>query len=276
MTSRAETGVLLSICVPTWNRRERVAALVRDLLAWPGDFQLCVAIDGSTDGTEQALRALDDPRLALTSGPNRGRAAALAAAVALARGRFIMLFDDDDSLAADGLAAVLRDCGAPLPEGCLGYIYHLADESGARLGSLFPRACANLLALRADFHVRGDKKEVVLAEALHAAMAAGPAGCRRIPTSLYWSRLALAGDMVCRNQVIGCKRYLPGGMSRGIRGLKAANAYPMLLLYLTQLRGFARRRYRSPIFALRACMALPVYALLAGWSSWRGVGARHA
>lgn len=275
MDGPAGNAVLLSICIPTYNRQAPLLALVHGLLNCPGDFEVCVAIDGSTDGSEAALGALGDSRLAVTSGPNRGRAAALSAAVRLARGRYIMLFDDDDTLSPDGLAAVLADCAAPLPEGCLGYIYHLGNEAGQRCGSAFPRERANLLQLRADLGVRGDKKEVVLASALRQAMARGPVNCRRVPTSLYWSRLALGGDVLCRNQVIGLKRYLPGGMSQRVRGLKAANAYPMLLLYLTQLRGFGTR-YRSPLFALRACAAVPAYALLAAWGAWRGEGLRHA
>lgn len=266
---------LLTICIPTYNRRDLVTALVTSLLRQEGQFEVCVAIDGSTDGTEAALAAIGEPRLSVISGPNRGRGSALVAAVERARGRFVMLFDDDDSLSADGLSAVLGDCAEPLPGNCLGFVYHLGDEAGHRVGSSFPRERTNLLALRADLGVRGDKKEVVLASALRRAMARGPVNCRRIPTSLYWSRLALVGDVLCRNRVIGCKRYLPGGMSQRVRGLKGANAYPMLLLYLTHLRGFGSR-YRSPRFALRACAALPVYALLAAWGAWRNEGPGHA
>lgn len=275
MDRPASDEPLLSICIPTYNRHASLLPLVRRLLDSPGDFELCVAIDGSTDGSEAALATLADARLVVSSGPNRGRAAALAAAAGLARGRYLMLFDDDDTLTADGLATVLADCAAPLPAGCLGYVYHLGDESGQRCGSAFPCERTNLLQLRADLGVRGDKKEVVLASALRQAMARGPANYRRVPTSLYWSRLALFGDVICRHVVIGVKRYLPGGMSQRVRGLKAANAYPMLLLYLTHLRGFGSR-YRSLLFALRACAALPVYALLAAWGAWRRGGPRHA
>lgn len=256
-------AMLLSICIPTFNRRALVTALARRLLACPGDFEVRVHIDGSSDGTADALAAIADPRLVVTAARNRGRARALAAAVGSARGRFVMLFDDDDALSADGLAAVLEDCADAPPPGVIGYIYHLADERGARLGSEFPVERSNLLALRLDHRVAGDKKEVVRTDLLKRAMARAPRGARRVPTSLYWSLLALDGDVLCRNAIIGEKTYLAGGMSHGIAALKAGNARPMAALYRAQLKAFAARRFRSPLAAARALAGLAWYGAAA-------------
>ena len=139
----------LSICIPTYNRMEMIVELVRALTAVGGNFEILVHDDGSTDDTLKALSSIGDPRLHVTSGPNRGRAHALASATAGAAGFFTMLFDDDDELWPDGLGLVLADCAEPLPDGAAGYIYHMADEAGVRIGDAFPAGRSNFLALRA-------------------------------------------------------------------------------------------------------------------------------
>lgn len=254
---------LLSICIPSFNRAGRLMALVESLLAEPGRFEVRVHVDGSTDDSPARLEGLRDPRLQVSSGPNQGRAGALAMAVRAARGTFVMLFDDDDALSADGLRTVLADCARPLPEGCAGHIYHLADPSGHRVGSPFGRQRSNFLALRADHGVVGDKKEVVLAALLRQVMEPrrrpGMPAPRRVPTSLYWSRIALTHDVLCHETIVGTKTYLPGGMSHTIGQLKRGSAGPLLDLRLVQVAAFRQGRYRSRSFAVRA---------LLGWARW--------
>lgn len=242
---------LLSICIPTCNRADRVSRLVSGLLAVPGQFEICVHDDGSSDDTHARLSKIVDPRLRLSRSSNQGRAQALRSAIGGANGRFAMIFDDDDILYPRGLAAVLADCAALLPEGCAGFVYHLEDDSGRRIGGDFPVDRSNLVALRADCGVTGDKKEVVLREDLLAAMDV-PGSPRRVPTSLYWTRLSHGHDILCRNVTIGRKSYLADGMSDRVAVLKAANPWPMYLLARARVAAFAAGRYRSPAFLLRS------------------------
>ncbi|MFB9146801.1 glycosyltransferase family 2 protein [Halomonas alkalicola] len=249
----------LSICIPTYNRAGLVSQLVQRLLSNPGSFEICVHVDGSTDDTLHRLSQIQDPRLRVSSAENQGRAGALVAAVASASGRYCMLFDDDDDLSSAGLARVLRDCAEPLPDGCVGRVYHLADEAGIRVGTSFPVERSNLVALRADYGVRGDKKEVVLTEPLRVAMRIDKT-YRRVPTSLYWTRLAMTHDILCINEVIGKKNYLEGGMSDSIKRLKQQNAAPMILLHKARLSAFVRRRFKSWRFAGRSVVAILAYS----------------
>lgn len=98
----------LSIIVPTYNRRERLLRLLRSLAeehARGAAFEVVVAIDGSTDGTAEALAGFAAPYpLIVLAGANRGPAAARNRAVAAARGAQL-LFLDDDVIAAPGLVA---------------------------------------------------------------------------------------------------------------------------------------------------------------------------
>jgi GT2 family glycosyltransferase/peptidoglycan/xylan/chitin deacetylase (PgdA/CDA1 family) len=86
-----------SVVIPTYQRRETVlrtvAALDRQTLR---DFEVVVVVDGSTDGTAQALR---DPErgfpLAVLEQPNRGRAAAVNSGATASAGELILILDDD-------------------------------------------------------------------------------------------------------------------------------------------------------------------------------------
>jgi len=86
-----------SVVIPTYQRRQIV---VRSVAALAGqtcaDFEVVVAVDGSSDGTAEALRALETSfPLRVLEQPNRGRAAAVNAGAAAAGGELILFLDDD-------------------------------------------------------------------------------------------------------------------------------------------------------------------------------------
>jgi GT2 family glycosyltransferase/peptidoglycan/xylan/chitin deacetylase (PgdA/CDA1 family) len=95
-----------SIVIPTHQRRERVLRTVAALSEQDrDDFEVIVVVDGSTDGTADALRALSVPfAVTVLEQSNRGAAAARNAGAAAARGE-ILLFLDDDMEAAPSLLA---------------------------------------------------------------------------------------------------------------------------------------------------------------------------
>lgn len=88
-----------SVVIPTYERRETV---VRSVLALQNqelrDFEVVVAVDGSSDGTAAALRALSPSfPLRVLEQPNQGRAAAVNAGAAAASGEILLVLDDDMS-----------------------------------------------------------------------------------------------------------------------------------------------------------------------------------
>jgi GT2 family glycosyltransferase/peptidoglycan/xylan/chitin deacetylase (PgdA/CDA1 family) len=87
-----------SIVVPTYRRRDVVTASVRALTRQEGaaPFEVIVVVDGSDDGSAEALRALRVPfPLSVVEQPNRGRAAACNRGAAAAAGELLLLLDDD-------------------------------------------------------------------------------------------------------------------------------------------------------------------------------------
>ncbi|HVS05602.1 MAG TPA: glycosyltransferase [Candidatus Dormibacteraeota bacterium] len=102
-----------SVCIPTYNRRERVLAALRALdrqTIDPDRFEVIVLIDGATDGTEAALAGLK-PGYALrwSAQPNAGSSAARNAAARLARHEVIIFLDDDHVPVPELVAAHLEE-----------------------------------------------------------------------------------------------------------------------------------------------------------------------
>ena len=92
-----------SVVIPTYQRRDLVVAAVRALAAQTGpSAEVVVVVDGSTDGTAAALRALEaDVRLTVVEQANAGSARARNVGAARARGEVILFLDDDMVAAPD-------------------------------------------------------------------------------------------------------------------------------------------------------------------------------
>ena len=89
----------VSVVIPTYERRESLlralAALETQDIA-PDEYEVVVVVDGSTDGTREAVESLGTRyALRICSQENRGRAAACNAGVAAATGSLVVLLDDD-------------------------------------------------------------------------------------------------------------------------------------------------------------------------------------
>jgi GT2 family glycosyltransferase/peptidoglycan/xylan/chitin deacetylase (PgdA/CDA1 family) len=88
-----------SVVIPTYERRENVLRTVAALGDQEfDDFEVVVAVDGSSDGTAEALRGLDTRfSLRVVEQPNGGRATAVNAGAAAAQGELLLILDDDMS-----------------------------------------------------------------------------------------------------------------------------------------------------------------------------------
>lgn len=95
----------VSVVMPTYNRRERVRAAIEALDRQHVDvpFEIVVVSDGSTDGTDELLRSVETrvPLSAVVQ-ENGGPATARNRGVDAATGELIV-FVDDDVVAADGM-----------------------------------------------------------------------------------------------------------------------------------------------------------------------------
>lgn len=90
---------LISVVLPVFNGAGYIEAAVRSILNQTcGDFELIVVNDGSTDGTQKILEAMQvqDGRMLVISRENRGLVHSLNEGIGVARGLWIARMDADD------------------------------------------------------------------------------------------------------------------------------------------------------------------------------------
>ena len=108
---------LVTVVIPTWNRRPFIAEAVGSVIAQTYQhWELIVVDDGSTDGTAEWLRTLEDPRVRVLSLAHTGHIGQLRnRGAAAGTGEFIAFLDSDDAWLPQKLEAqvkALRDSGA--------------------------------------------------------------------------------------------------------------------------------------------------------------------
>ena len=117
---------LVSVVIPTHQRRASVdralRALSRQALA-SHDYEVIIAIDGSTDGTRELVESLETPYALRVLWKQRGgRASACNAGIRAARGRIVVLLDDDMEATPTLLVAHAAAHNAAEPLGVVGAV----------------------------------------------------------------------------------------------------------------------------------------------------------
>jgi glycosyltransferase involved in cell wall biosynthesis len=264
-------GLDLSICVPTYNRAAELRGLISTLaFLHPLNFEVIFIDDGSTDGTREVIlesAQMAEDRILYKYQKNQGRYAAITAAVALVRAPLVMIVDSDDAFLA-GAGAVLSKAFADLAEvrtsnpRLSSLIFELTDNAGLEIGTPLrkvPVKVSNFVALRADFEIRGDKKEVVPTLLLRRAISKVSIIERRVPTLLLWAHIAEESDCLVVGDPVMTKNYLVGGMSQSVKALAAKSPKSMLELNLLLSKSVV---YRSIFFRLRAYLQAARYMLV--------------
>lgn len=96
----------VSIGIPFFNARRTIADAVRSVFAQTyHDWELILVDDGSSDGSVDIVRQIDDPRVRVFSdGVNRGLCARLNQIATLAQGEYLARMDSDDLMHPERIA----------------------------------------------------------------------------------------------------------------------------------------------------------------------------
>src|SRR5947207_8417687 len=99
----------ISIVTPSFNQCDFLRQTLDSILNQRGDFQIeSIVMDGgSTDGTVELLKSIDDPRLIWRSEKDRGQAEALSKGLAIATGEIVGWINSDDLYVDGAFAAVI-------------------------------------------------------------------------------------------------------------------------------------------------------------------------
>jgi glycosyltransferase involved in cell wall biosynthesis len=102
--------ISVTIGIPFLNARRYLADAVRSVFAQTHeDWELILVDDGSTDGSLDVVRHLDDPRVrVLSDGTNRGLCARLNQIASLAQGSYLARMDADDLMHPERIERQLR------------------------------------------------------------------------------------------------------------------------------------------------------------------------
>jgi glycosyltransferase involved in cell wall biosynthesis len=96
--SGERTYRLLSVIVPVFNERTTLLEIVRRMRAveLPMDRELIIVDDGSSDGSDKVLAAIEDSTVrVLRHGANKGKGAAIRSGLEVARGDLLLIQDAD-------------------------------------------------------------------------------------------------------------------------------------------------------------------------------------
>ena len=131
----------VSVVLPTFNRRDIVHRTILKLFEQTfarHEYEIVVVVDGSTDGTAEVLRALDNPcELRIIEQENRGLAAARNAGLSASLGE-IVIFLDDDMFSDPGLVSAHVDAHNQFPSTvCFGAFFRNEDNSRTLAGDCF-------------------------------------------------------------------------------------------------------------------------------------------
>ena len=86
----------ISVVVPVYNEVRTIADVIRRVLDCGFETELIIVDDGSTDGTREYLKSLEEPKVrGFYHALNRGKGAALRLGFAAARNQFVIVQDAD-------------------------------------------------------------------------------------------------------------------------------------------------------------------------------------
>lgn len=121
-TQERPSGPKFSVVIPLYNKAPHVTRAIESALAQTrAAHEVIVVDDGSTDGSLEIVRALDDPRITILtrSPPGPGGYAARNLGVETATGDWVAFLDADDLWYPEHLGNLARAIGAsPTPVGC--------------------------------------------------------------------------------------------------------------------------------------------------------------
>lgn len=254
---------MISVCIPTFNRSHELKRLFKSALKSKNSelAKFVVVDDGSKDDTYDVIKSFSELlNISYIYQNNAGRAAAVFRAVSNVESKYCLIMDSDDIFVRNGIDKILD--GLEAYQGFDSFVFGVEIVRGEEVveSILFDKiTISNFTEARVKSGLRSDLKEVVRSEVIKKALYPEYLDCRRVPTSLLWTRIAENSDCVCLPVVVARKEYLVGGMTDNILALKYENPRPLYDLYYTLATS---SRYQSFRFRLKYVYLSVEYALL--------------
>ena len=102
------TSPRVSVVIAAYNAERFIRETLQSVFTQTlQDFEIIVVDDGSTDGTQDVLGSVNDPRLTVIRQKNNGVSAARNAGLAVAQAPYIFFLDADDMLTSHALSRMV-------------------------------------------------------------------------------------------------------------------------------------------------------------------------
>ena len=131
VSARGILEPIVSVCIPTYNRAAMLKNAMDSVLAQTfGDFELIVSDNASSDGTEALVRSYRDERIRYVKHErNMGAVSNFNRCMAMCRGRYITVVNDDDVMLAENLLLKVQALNEHPNVGFVYSGYELVDAS---------------------------------------------------------------------------------------------------------------------------------------------------
>ncbi|HEY3117907.1 MAG TPA: glycosyltransferase [Chloroflexota bacterium] len=129
----------LSVVIPCYNERHTIRAVVRAVRAAPFDTEIIVVDDGSTDGTRDLLKSMEEDVVVILQERNQGKGAALRRGFAEATGDIVIVQDADLEYDPSDYPRLIQ----PITDGYADVVFGSRFQGGPHRVHLFWHEIAN-------------------------------------------------------------------------------------------------------------------------------------
>lgn len=212
--------VFCTIFTPAYNRKDLLMRLYRSLQEQTDkDFEWIIVDDGSTDGTDDAVKQLKEESFVISykKVTNGGKHRAINHGVAMANGRVFAIVDSDDFLlpnAVETLKKYFEDISGTNKK-FAGVAAQRCYSGLQPIGSSFQGEYVDATAIeRKKYNILGDKFEVFYTDVMRKFPFPEVEGEKFMTEAVVWNRIAADGYVVrWFNDCLYVCDYLEGGLT---------------------------------------------------------------
>lgn len=261
---------LLSICIPTFNRKNDLKKMLDSITA-DNKVEVVICDDGSNDNTDELVKKYYNKlNLKYIFQKNSGVSAAMVTAYNNATGKYVIKMDSDDLFTEDGLEFILRTLSENLDQ--IAFLFGVKTiKKHVHSKNIPPNGLINFISVYADHKIKGDLKQVVRRKIVLEYIYHVPNNVRRIPPGLLWTKIAEDYKCLSFAKAVAIKNYLDDGITSKILFLNAS--YPAALVELNQ-RLVDSQVYKSCLYRWRSRLLWSRYSFhnnsirIKSWWHW--------
>lgn len=220
--------MLLSVIIPTYQRPAQLCNLLQQFSSSERKQLFELIIVNDYPSAKYTLKNLGLTELGLNitfinNEKNKGRHKSLKHGLAYVKGKYTMLFDDDDDLISVNLDKFISHLAAS------NGIFYITPTNETFDYNTSERIFPNIYKYWRTIPKHSDSKEVLLTLEMKKSFSALKTLDKRVPTQLLW--LQVESHIEYLPMILCKKNYLASGLSANIKSMKSQNQDSMRELF---------------------------------------------